>query len=556
MTTSSLLRAVPVWLLASALALPLAAQKRPDRNAAPPAADPAKRQQTDQYYLDACTYLMRGDYRSAAEWFHKTLELDPGNAAVLYSLARVHTELRQYDEAIAYARQAIEADAGQYWYHDALVQASVAQGNLSGAIEALEALTARFPDRSRDRMHLAELYVRMEQPEQARRQLARIEETDGPSIDLALYQHQLARRRSDWEGCLQAARTLIRLAPDELGYYEREYEALVQLGRKAEALGSLEQSLRANPDRPFALLTVGRHQLLEGDRKQGAAYLQRAFALPEVEVRVKSETLRQALAAEVPASLLMDLARTLYRMHPGHADAAGLLGELFRRSGQTDSAYRYLRAALDTDPNDLAGWISLLETARAAGRYRAMLESAEEARDLFPNQGRVLLMYGIAAGATGQAAAGIPALEKIRRLGLADAATMAEASRELGVLHLAAGKPAEAEAALRQALAQAPADAGTMAWLGVALLESKPAEAKKLITDAQRLASDLPAVHYAQGRQLLAEGNLESALPRLRKAAASGYPPFLRALGEALRQAGETREAAELLERACESLGC
>lgn len=124
--------------------------------------------------------------------------------------------------------------------------------------------------------------------------------------------------------------------------------------------------------------------------------------------------------------------------------------------------------------------------------------------------------------------------------------TRARARLELGRLHLEAGRLAEAEAALREAIRLDPGDPAPWSTLGVVQRRAgRPAEALESYRRALALGPDRADVHYNLGLLLAAERRLDEAIGALGEA--SRLRPesaeMRNALGAALAQAGRLDEA-------------
>ncbi len=62
------------------------------------------------YYFDLATiYFSREDYRMAAEWLQRGLDVSPTNQKFLYQLGRTHLAMGEYEEAVRAYKQALKS---------------------------------------------------------------------------------------------------------------------------------------------------------------------------------------------------------------------------------------------------------------------------------------------------------------------------------------------------------------------------------------------------------------------------------------------------------------
>jgi predicted CXXCH cytochrome family protein len=138
------------------------------------------------------------------------------------------------------------------------------------------------------------------------------------------------------------------------------------------------------------------------------------------------------------------------------------------------------------------------------------------------------------------------------RASLAADADRSEAQYRLGLLELALGNAAEAEAAFRLAILRDASDGPAYLELAEVLRGTgREAEAEATLRGALRLdAGDAP-VYHALGLSLVRQGRKVEALPFLEKAARLGAanPDFAYVYAVALKDSGDQRGALRVLER-------
>lgn len=125
-----------------------------------------------------------------------------------------------------------------------------------------------------------------------------------------------------------------------------------------------------------------------------------------------------------------------------------------------------------------------------------------------------------------------------------------------GALLARTGKPAEAEADLREAIRLRPGDAAPRAELGLALLRrGRAADAARVFEEALGLAPEDPELLLQYGEALQARGDLEGALASLGRAAARAPddPRPFKLMGRLLDRLGRTEEAMAMHRRAREA---
>jgi tetratricopeptide (TPR) repeat protein len=143
--------------------------------------DYATKRRIEALYVEACTYMIRGEYEKASEGFREVLKSDPVNHAAMYNIAKLGIEQRNFNEAIEYGKAALKLEKDNFWYYQMLSQAYEGKGDFENATLIQEQALERFPQRNEERLRLARLYARSQQYDEALRQLNTIEQQLGPN---------------------------------------------------------------------------------------------------------------------------------------------------------------------------------------------------------------------------------------------------------------------------------------------------------------------------------------------------------------------------------------
>lgn len=163
--------------------------------------------------------LKQGDLAEAQKHLEVAYKLAPGNADVNYLLGVLYVRRKDAAQALAYLNRAISLDSRHVGALTELGQLLLQQRDFAGAAAVLEPAVSLDPKQWRGHWLLADAYLKQQKFENARQQAAlAIQESKGGAVEARLV----------------------------LG------EALAGLGRKEEAIQSLELFLREEPHSPAA----------------------------------------------------------------------------------------------------------------------------------------------------------------------------------------------------------------------------------------------------------------------------------------------------------------
>ncbi|MBQ1783452.1 MAG: PEP-CTERM system TPR-repeat protein PrsT [Gammaproteobacteria bacterium] len=390
----------------------------------------------------AASYLVVGDAASAEKELRRAAELGASSEQVLPSLVRA-LNLQQQHEAIIKETARLDSlpPATRIMLHIARGQAFVSLDREAEARAEFELANELDPQAPLARLGDAYVKVFNDQAEEA---LAALDTllADAPALEEAwLLKARLQLARRDVSGAIDSFATLIKLAPQVLGYRLLYAEALLQGERYDEARTELASLRKQIPKHPVPL------------------YYEAVIAFYDKDC---DKTLERA------GAVLQQL--------PQHVNSRLLTGYCHYLKGNPELAYEFLRgSAAQMPPEHMARKVLALtefklgyhdQAAQTLEDYQG--SSAADA-ELFSNIGGALIREGRAEDAK-------TLLERAAAQGGSDAVTRAR----LGMAKLALDDESGLTD-LQQVLATDPDNQQTKVLLGLNLLQrNKNDEAKKL----------------------------------------------------------------------------
>jgi tetratricopeptide (TPR) repeat protein len=149
-------------------------------------------------------------------------------------------------------------------------------------------------------------------------------------------------------------------------------------GRKTEAKGRLEDSLRISPDNARALLSLA---LIAADQDRSGdaeALVDRALRAHGSEPRVQFTAARLA-AASGDLDQALEYARNAVQQNPSYEEARRLLGALMYRKGSYADAIAIMQEGVAKNRKDSGAWFTLGLAQSAAGRTQDAIYSLRQA---------------------------------------------------------------------------------------------------------------------------------------------------------------------------------
>ncbi len=236
-----------------------------------------------------------GKPQEAAAALEKAAALAPKDIAPLQALARLHTEQRSFDKALATIDAAIKLAPKLPQLQLDRADILAARGDTNAALEQGRRVAREFPDVAEVHFRLANLLVQSGDTAAAEAAYRETVKRDqGNAMALNNLAWLLAERKANLDEALSFAKQALSLQPrnavflDTLGWVHRAR------GEAGDAIRAFEQASDADPrfaDSPFHLGLV---QMESGRNQEAAAALERALKLGLTEPRAADARKRLA----------------------------------------------------------------------------------------------------------------------------------------------------------------------------------------------------------------------------------------------------------------------
>lgn len=402
--------------------------------------------------------LTAKDFAAATARVNQQTEKQPNAAGTYLLKGKLFAAQKNWPEAEAALRKAIEIDPKLAPAYDLLVAIYLENGRLADANKELSAALVRSP---RNETVLLALAAVQEKEKNYTGAAETYRQLLGFQPNNVIVLNNLAYLYAESLGQLEEAQELARKAQsvsgnspavaDTLGWvlYKREsYQ---------EALGLLHTAAEKQPDDPEVQFHLAMAEYMMGQKEAAQAALERALSLAadfphktEAENRLKLLRGTGEGVAELEAVLKQDPKDVIVRMK---------LAAAYEQAGDPTQAARSYQEALRVNPSLIPAATELARLYAGPLRDKAKaLQFAKTARELAPNDPKIAAIVGRIAYDAGNSTWAYSLLEESTRQLPADA----------GVLHslawaaYAGGKIGRARAAMESAL-EASADAQTAA---------------------------------------------------------------------------------------------
>ncbi len=461
---------------------------------------PEKELASQSAFIDANREMILGNLEKAESLYRDLQRKYPTNHAVAYALAQLLFAKEDFHNALTAIRQARSLDGSIIWY--TILEGDILErtGRFQDAADLYAGLVSAHPKESYYYEQWAFYLIKAGNARGAIEVYDRSEKELGFREDLSRKKYMLYRGMGDMKAAAGVLEDVLDRQPWNLEVMYTLAEFYEENGAREDAKSWYSRILARHPGESDAQLAMVR---LENPEQASAPLTQLGLVFRDRQADLDSKIIAiiphiQAFADQRDPELgtaLDSLATILDQTHPGQAKVASIQGDLAYYRGDYRQAISSYLQAIDREKTIFAIWDQLLQATSSAYAFDEQRQYAEEALDVFPNQGQVHYYLAEAFLETGAADDARSEINLARLMARKDGFLLYHLAilegRALSVLH----QPEQATVAFEQALALNPNGAEALAYRSLSTLD--PRDRCRDAETAKGRAAHLPVVAYA-----------------------------------------------------------
>ena len=377
----------------------VAAVKTPDGKSTETAND--EKQVNIQYnYYNAVKEKLLGNIDKAAELFSQVLRLDPNNHAAMYELAGILGEKNKLNDALHFAKGAVDLNPENEWYQLMLADIYTRTGRSADAIKVYETLSNKFPQRVDFLFQYADALLYAGKFQEAIKIYDKLEGIIGISKEMTMQKQRIYLKLGKTDKAGEEIEKYIKANPTEADGYSMLIDLYLANGLNEKAFESIQRLEKIDPENPRVALSLAEYYRSTGDKEKSFNELKRAFASPQLNSDIKLTILTSYLPlvqqSEEMLAQALELSKLLADNHPNEAGAHAVYGDFLTIAKKYNDSRDQYRASLAIDGKNMQAWTQLLITESELRDFAAMEKESNDALELYPDQSIFYYFSGIA----------------------------------------------------------------------------------------------------------------------------------------------------------------
>jgi tetratricopeptide (TPR) repeat protein len=303
-------------------------------------------------------------------------------------------------EALPFALNALELDPTNEWYSLFTAEIQLELNDFQSAVRIYERLTEEHPTKVEYQYELATTYLYLNRFEDAIKSYNKIEEIIGLSEEISVQKEKIYLQMDRLDDAVKELEALITNFPGEHRYLGMLAEVYTANDMLDEAFSVYQRMAENHPDDPVLHLNLAEYHRKKGDYDASFKELKQAFGSPSLNIDNKIQVMMSYYnLTEGSDELLVqayELLELLTVAHPTEAKAFAMKADFLLRDGKLKESRDAFYETVKLDSGRFLVWSQLINNSYELRDWDAMQSDSKKALELFPNQGLLYLLNGIA----------------------------------------------------------------------------------------------------------------------------------------------------------------
>jgi tetratricopeptide (TPR) repeat protein len=431
-------------MIALVVAIPADAQKK--KKTDDTTASNSKLREAEFYFTEGEKFFILEDYSKALAYYQRTLEVNPESATVHYKIAEVlsrSNKQEDFQRAALSIEQALRLDKTNKYFYVLAGSIYRSMAKFDKAAAAYDEMIRTVPGTEEYLYDLAEVLQYANRQDEAIKVYTKAENAFGVNELSSTQKIKLFLEAGKTKEALTEGEKLITAFPEEERYVMAFAQVLAQKNMTNLAIQYLEKYTTDDTYSGNAkMLLAGLYRDTNQEVKARPLLLS-LFDDPSVEFGGKliilvayNAELNQSKSAGTPDAekekFAVTLLEKLEKNYPEESSVHIIGGDLYLAVGKDRESQNEYAQAVKGDDVNFEVWENLLYLDIKLEQFDQALKHADQALELFPNQGMLHYFSGIANLRKRRYTESVSALEQAKKMLSAKAALVADINALLG----------------------------------------------------------------------------------------------------------------------------
>jgi tetratricopeptide (TPR) repeat protein len=352
-----------------------------------------------QLFFSALREKTAENYKSAASFFNRVLQIDPTNDASMFELANLEKIQNNQKASRTLLERAVTVNPNNEWYWIALADSYEKSNDIDKLENVFNELIRINPNKPDYYYDKANAFTIQKKYDEALKLYDKVEELAGPNDDLLTSRQKIFLKQGNIKAAAAALEKAIAADATQLKYYLMLAEVYNSNNLNDKATAVLEKAKKLSPDNGTLHLALA--DIYRDKKNYEASFheLEIAFAIPDVDVEQKIRIILGYIPKfpEVNAKAsALALSKIITTTHPTSNKAFAIYGDMLLQNEKFKEAKDAYKKSIELNSQAYIVHEQLVRIELAESDYDGAIKDGENALSYFPNQAWMNYLVGVA----------------------------------------------------------------------------------------------------------------------------------------------------------------
>ncbi|KAA6341915.1 Beta-barrel assembly-enhancing protease [termite gut metagenome] len=361
---------------------------------------PEEQRKYDYFFLEAIRLKIKGESDAAFDLFKHCLAINSYASSALYEIAQCYFLSQQNTLGEESLTKAVTYAPDNYWYSQILVNVYRQQNKKLQAVDLLEAMTARFPNRYEILFELAEIYNLSEEYDKVIDTLNRLEAKTEKTEQLSMEKFRIYLQMNNSSKAFKEIESLTEEYPMDMHYLTLLGDVYLQNKKEKEALETYQKVLSIEPDNYPALFSLANFYKQTGQKENYEELLDSLLYNHKVSGEMKASIMQHfflEVAEEKQDTVkLITIFDRLLEQNSDDAQIPILYAQYLLSIGKEEQAMPVFETVLQYEPDNTAAHAMLLRYAIRKEDREQIIVICESGIEISPQSPEYYYYLGLA----------------------------------------------------------------------------------------------------------------------------------------------------------------
>jgi tetratricopeptide (TPR) repeat protein len=359
-------------------------------------------------YIRGLTAFEMQDYNEALDLLTMAYIKLPEHDGVNFALADAYMYMGDFTNAAYYARQAVDLDSANKFYHLKLAEIYFRAGQNSQVIESLLKAEKLFPNDVESLFFLATTYTEVGKYQESNDVYSRILNLQGPDLQIYYQRFRNFTMLEDSESATRELETLYELEPENTAIMQTLGSLYLDNDLPDKAIELYKNALDVNPNQPEIKISMSDLYIQQNDWEKAGPLLLEVMEDSLVDNQVKTELVQFLMSRFVRDQenvFLRDKTAQIVEQYAESnmmdAGAQAIAADFFLTIEDYDMALLKLRETIKLMPENEPAWRQMVQLLYTLSEFDELISIRDEAEKYVPEDAFIRFFVGNAYSITG-----------------------------------------------------------------------------------------------------------------------------------------------------------